>query len=654
MAISTLTPPSTVPQSTALDHELISVIITTHNRAHLLQRAISSVLNQTHQNFELIVVDDGSTDATPSVISAVRDPRLVYLRRTTSSNYASAPRNQALKIARAEYIAYLDDDDEFLPEHLRRLLRALAATKDAEVAYCDREYRSNEGLGEEVAHDSFPFDREALMRNNGIQSGDILHTKAAAFRIGGWNSELRRNGSWDFVTRLARSGSQFVHVPEVLTRYHYHSGQLLWNRQASQMEGDVASHPLFMMGDDALVATNNSNAKTQATPQTTPETVPPAVTSERSFAELTADNFQRFASMLQLSSKTILEVGLFDDPGGQACSLAFDGNFVRTMDVDPNRQADWTGELSQAGFRPETWDMIVLNGVLESTPHYIGLLEEAYRALKPGGLILMHTRFADRLKQNDVVDEYWRFAPITCWVMLENFEVAEVAGFGGSPDRPVLVSSLARKPIYGPLEATPCEPVGAIDDSYWNTKLLAAPHTVSQLSPVAVNNALSNLPSDTRSVLSVGLPGTTHAEQLQRSGIHNVIVGTTAKETGEARQAGFEAYHFDIHNLPFRDGEFDFVTCGNVFERSLAPCIALQELSRITRRGVVLVLSTQTGDEAPSSGTAQFLRSLLASLAQNAQLELAEEWKLLAGHHGFLLHKVKPGFQSQTTNRTTS
>ncbi len=657
MAITTLTPPTAVPQDTALDHELISVIITTFNRAHLLQRAMSSVLNQTHQNFELIVVDDGSTDATPSVIASVRDPRLVYLRRTTSSQYANVPRNQALRIARGDYIAYLDDDDEFLPDHLRRLVRALAALPDAEIAYCDREFRSNEGLGEDVGQDGVDFDRDAVMRSNAIQAGDILHAKDAAFRIGGWNPELRRNGAWDFVTRLARSGSQFIHVPEVLTRYHYHSGQLLWNRQATHQESEVASHPLFVLGDEALESTSSSSSPSTTTQPTASTIAPTNVTStsvttpnEPSFAEYASENFDRVAQMVRLQSKTILEIGLGDDPGGQACRQAFSGNLVRTLDLDPNQRADWVGELADANFRSDTWDVIVLNGVLEYTAHYVGLLEEVYRVLKPGGLVLLHTRFAGRLEQSDLQQEFWRFAPLTCWVLLESLQVAEVTGFGGSPDRPVLVSSLARKPYTGEPVATPCEPLGAIDDSFWNTKLLAPVQAVTAISPIAVSNAFSQLPTDTRSVLSVGLPGLSHAEQLQHSGVHHVLIGTTASDTAKARAAGHEAYHFDVHHLPFRDGEFDVVACGNVFERSLAPCIALQELGRVARRGVVLILSTQASDGGPNGGTSQFLRSLLNSLAANAQLELADEWNLLSGHRGFLLHKTGPGFSGNNAS----
>jgi len=95
---------------------VVSVILPTYNRAAFLAAAVDSVLTQTFQNFELIVVDDGSTDATPDVVQAYSDQRLVYLRQ---NNYGrSAARNKAIGHARGSLIAFLDSDDEYLPGKL--------------------------------------------------------------------------------------------------------------------------------------------------------------------------------------------------------------------------------------------------------------------------------------------------------------------------------------------------------------------------------------------------------------------------------------------------------------------------------------------------------------------------------------------------------
>jgi len=95
----------------------VSVIIPTYNRAHLVGRAIRSVLNQTYQDFEIIVVDDGSTDNTEEVVKSFNDPRIRYIRHEENRG-GSAARNTGIRAARGEYIAFLDDDDYWLPTKL--------------------------------------------------------------------------------------------------------------------------------------------------------------------------------------------------------------------------------------------------------------------------------------------------------------------------------------------------------------------------------------------------------------------------------------------------------------------------------------------------------------------------------------------------------
>lgn len=93
-----------------------SVIIPTYNRAAFIRRAIGSVLNQTFQDFEIIVVDDGSTDDTESVVAAIQDKRLRYFRKENAER--SAARNFGVRKANGRYINFLDSDDTFYPYHL--------------------------------------------------------------------------------------------------------------------------------------------------------------------------------------------------------------------------------------------------------------------------------------------------------------------------------------------------------------------------------------------------------------------------------------------------------------------------------------------------------------------------------------------------------
>src|SRR5262249_7305943 len=94
---------------------VVSVIVPTYNRAETIRAAIASVKRQTFDDWELIVVDDGSTDATASLIEG-SDPRLVLIRQKNQG--VNAARNAAMLRARGQYIAFLDSDDEWLPHHL--------------------------------------------------------------------------------------------------------------------------------------------------------------------------------------------------------------------------------------------------------------------------------------------------------------------------------------------------------------------------------------------------------------------------------------------------------------------------------------------------------------------------------------------------------
>ena len=95
---------------------LFSVIVPTFNRAKLLKQTIKSVLKQQYQSWELIIVDDGSTDETKEVVFSFDDPRICYFYQENKER--SAARNLGIHQAKGQYICFLDDDDYFLPDHL--------------------------------------------------------------------------------------------------------------------------------------------------------------------------------------------------------------------------------------------------------------------------------------------------------------------------------------------------------------------------------------------------------------------------------------------------------------------------------------------------------------------------------------------------------
>ena len=108
----------------------VSIIIPTYNRADVITRALNSVLAQTETNYEVIIVDDASTDETKQIIESYLDPRIRYLRHD-KNKYAAAARNTGMEKATGQYIAFLDSDDEWVPTKLHAQLQIMDSRDDS-------------------------------------------------------------------------------------------------------------------------------------------------------------------------------------------------------------------------------------------------------------------------------------------------------------------------------------------------------------------------------------------------------------------------------------------------------------------------------------------------------------------------------------------
>jgi glycosyltransferase involved in cell wall biosynthesis len=184
---------------------LVSIILPTYNRAHFLPEAVGSVLAQTYRNWELIVVDDGSTDHTREVAEGYGDERIRYLYQANKG--CSAARNLGIKNSRGEFIAFLDSDDMWLPERLEVGMRAFEEHPSAGMV-CSGCYRvGNDGA---VVCESkadlpvIPF--EELQVRYAIPGGtpSVTVRMAALEEVGLFDESLARNEDWDLWLRLAR------------------------------------------------------------------------------------------------------------------------------------------------------------------------------------------------------------------------------------------------------------------------------------------------------------------------------------------------------------------------------------------------------------------------------------------------------------------
>jgi len=193
---------------------LVSVIIPTYNRAHLIEGAIASVLRQEYRPLEIIVVDDGSTDNT-SDLMAGKYPHLLYVRQANSG--PSVARNQGVRLSSGEIIMFLDSDDEWLPGKVKRQVDLL---RDAGPSACCcvtnailRETNGKNQLSFDVA-EMYPLLANGLWTNPAevLASRFLFFNQVVAVRrdaivqCGGFNERLTLLEDWDLALRLAVLG----------------------------------------------------------------------------------------------------------------------------------------------------------------------------------------------------------------------------------------------------------------------------------------------------------------------------------------------------------------------------------------------------------------------------------------------------------------
>ncbi len=210
----------------------VSIIMPCYNGMRHIQAAIDSVLTQTFGDFELIVVDNGSTDRTPEILGAVSDPRLRVL--TLSERGVSRARNLGLREARGAFIAFLDSDDTWSAAFLEKMYTALASDAKAVLAYCGWQ---NLGLPGPRGEPFVPPDYENPDKVATLLEGcrwpihACLTRRNAIIEAGGFNTSLTIAEDYLLWMEVSVTGS-IIRVPEVLARYHHHDGVQATRNQA--------------------------------------------------------------------------------------------------------------------------------------------------------------------------------------------------------------------------------------------------------------------------------------------------------------------------------------------------------------------------------------------------------------------------------------
>ena len=221
---------------------LISVVITTFNRADRLKRAIESVLDQSFEDWELIIVEDCSTDKTKQVVDKFqkKDPRIKCIHRTENWGNHTKPKNEGSLAAQAALVAYLDDDNVYLKDHLQILYHAIKDRSDLGMVYGDRRIIDENKKIKPQTGIALDWHPGALQVRNYIDTGDVLIRKSVLEELGGWDEELKKFADWNLWVRFAKAGYQAERIPIVISEYHMHIGMAqLRHRSMVSPDGQV-------------------------------------------------------------------------------------------------------------------------------------------------------------------------------------------------------------------------------------------------------------------------------------------------------------------------------------------------------------------------------------------------------------------------------
>lgn len=232
----------------------VSIVIPAYNRAGTIRSAIESVLRQTYTDFEVLIVDDGSTDDTMAKVAEISDPRIRMLANPENMG-AGAARNTGIDHAKGVWIAFQDSDDEWLPEKLQKQMQLLTAKGADHIAcYCGLLVVGQLNQSQHERRQVLYIPDSKLARVDGDISRTVLSTNPASTQtlvirrdiikaIGGFDEDLPALEDWEYVLRLAQQGSfAFVDEPLVLQFFSDNSLTRSQLNRATALLGILEKH----------------------------------------------------------------------------------------------------------------------------------------------------------------------------------------------------------------------------------------------------------------------------------------------------------------------------------------------------------------------------------------------------------------------------
>jgi glycosyltransferase involved in cell wall biosynthesis len=198
-----------------LNDLLFSIVIPTYNRASFIEKTIHSVLNQVYQNFEIIVVDDGSTDNTEEIVRSIKDPRLSYYKKKNEER--AKARNFGTNLAKGGYVNFLDSDDTLYPNHLSEAIHLIRSVNSPEIFHLNYDIKNPAAnTTEPMKMTQGDINLKLVERGNLLSCNGVFLRKDIALRFP-FNEDIELSASEDYELWLRLAARFKIHYSNTIT-----------------------------------------------------------------------------------------------------------------------------------------------------------------------------------------------------------------------------------------------------------------------------------------------------------------------------------------------------------------------------------------------------------------------------------------------------
>ncbi|MBL7156908.1 MAG: glycosyltransferase [Candidatus Omnitrophica bacterium] len=207
----------------------VTVIIPTFNSARVIKRAVESVLDQTYRDFEILIVDDGSSDSTLSEARSFSSDKVIRIIEQNNKGPSSA-RNKGIAESKGEFISFLDSDDIYLANRIEEGVRVLDANKRIDIVYSNEIFFLEDSPEKDVESPHPKFSGDIffyLKRSNFIHTSTVM-ARGSLFNRWHFDESLKNHEDWDLFLRASKEGTRFCYMPKPLVKVSLCRGSLTY------------------------------------------------------------------------------------------------------------------------------------------------------------------------------------------------------------------------------------------------------------------------------------------------------------------------------------------------------------------------------------------------------------------------------------------